>query len=180
MPRPSTKEELIQASNENFAKLFKLIDSFSDEELNGKFSFEHDLKLKEAHWKRDKNIKDVLVHLYEWHKLLMNWLNKNLSNESVHFLSEPYTWKSISKMNESFWELHQKTSLDVAVKMLHKSHEEVMQRLQSLTNDQLFTKKYYPWTGTTTLGSYCISSTSSHYDWACKKLRKYKSMLKKA
>ncbi|MDL2315205.1 ClbS/DfsB family four-helix bundle protein [Bacteroidales bacterium OttesenSCG-928-C19] len=36
--------------------------------------------------------------------------------------------------------------------------------IDSFTNDELFTKKYFPWTGTTNLGSYCISATSSRYD----------------
>ncbi|MGO3678157.1 MAG: ClbS/DfsB family four-helix bundle protein, partial [Microbacteriaceae bacterium] len=30
---------------------------------------------------------------------------------------------------------------------------------------------FFPWTGTTSLGSYCVSATSSHYDWAIKKIR---------
>ena len=30
-------------------------------------------------------------------------------------------------------------------------------------------RKKFDWTGNTTLGSYFISSTASHYDWAIKK-----------
>lgn len=32
-------------------------------------------------------------------------------------------------------------------------------------------KNIFDWTGTTTFGSYCVSATSSHYDWAMKKLK---------
>jgi hypothetical protein len=39
------------------------------------------------------------------------------------------------------------------------------------SNEELFTKQHFHWTGTTTLGSYCISALSSHYDWATKKIR---------
>jgi hypothetical protein len=42
------------------------------------------------------------------------------------------------------------------------------------TDAELFTKKHYNWTGTTSLGAYFISATSSHYDWAMKKLRQAK------
>jgi len=38
--RPSTKENLIKASNEEFEKLQKLIDTMSSDEQNAKFSFE--------------------------------------------------------------------------------------------------------------------------------------------
>jgi hypothetical protein len=46
--------------------------------------------------------------------------------------------------------------------------------IEAHTDAELFTKKLYPWTGTTSLGAYLISSTSSHYDWAMKKLRQAK------
>ena len=53
-----------------------------------------------------------------------------------------------------------------------------MERINSFNNDELFSKGYFPWTGGTTLGSYCVSTTSSHYDWAIKKINKYKKSLK--
>ena len=39
-------------------------------------------------------------------------------------------------------------------------------------DEELFAKRRYPWTGSTSLGAYLVSSTSSHYDWALTKLRK--------
>ncbi|MVY67466.1 ClbS/DfsB family four-helix bundle protein, partial [Escherichia coli] len=32
---------------------------------------------------------------------------------------------------------------------------------------------HFGWTGTTSLGSYFVSATSSHYEWAAKKTRAY-------
>ncbi|KEQ37045.1 hypothetical protein SK137_1046 [Streptococcus mitis] len=43
--------------------------------------------------------------------------------------------------------------------------------IEVFSNDELFTKGVYKWTGGTSLGSYFISSTSSHYGWALKKLK---------
>ena len=40
--------------------------------------------------------------------------------------------------------------------------------MEGFSNDELFTKGVYKWTGGTSLGSYFVSSTSSHYDWALK------------
>lgn len=39
---------------------------------------------------------------------------------------------------------------------------------------ELFEKKRYKWTGTTLLGAYFVSATSSHYDWAYKLIKKAK------
>ncbi len=174
MARPRTKSDLLKAGDENFDKLWKLIDSFSEKEFTTEFDFSDNPKLKEAHWQRDKNVKDVLVHLYEWHQLLINWITKNKAGESVNFLPEPYTFKTIAELNTKFWEKHQKTSYEQAVEMLKNSHKKTMKIIESFSNEELFTNKYFPWTGTTSVGSYCVSATSSHYDWAIKKLRKHK------
>jgi hypothetical protein len=93
-------------------------------------------KLKEAHWTRDKNFRDVLVHLHEWHE-------------------------------------HQSTPYDNAVAMLREHHGKVMALIEGLSGEELFEKNHFPWTGTSTLGSYCVSATASHYDWAMKKIKQY-------
>jgi hypothetical protein len=43
--------------------------------------------------------------------------------------------------------------------------EELPDDLKTYTNDEQLTKKKYAWTGTTSLGAYLISATSSHYEW---------------
>ena len=64
MARPTTKEDLLQASQCNFEKLFDLITSMTREEQEMTFAFDD----------RDRNIRDVLIHLYEWHFYKMkNW-----------------------------------------------------------------------------------------------------------
>jgi len=81
-------------------------------------------------------------------------------------------------MNIELWKKHQQTSLQKAKELLEKSHSQVMSLIERFSEEELFTKAYFSWTGTTSLGSYCISATSSHYDWAMKKLKKA-SFLKK-
>lgn len=172
MARPTTKIELISASNENFEKLFKTIDSLNCKELNEEFDFSN-INKKEAHWKRDKNLRDVLIHLYEWHQLLLCWIRENRNGNETPFLPEPYNWKTYGDMNVKFWEKHQQTALEDSKKMIRQSHEDVMKVIDTFTNEELFSKNAFPWTKTSTLGSYCISATSSHYDWAVKKLRQH-------
>ena len=170
MARATNKQELIISANSQFNKLWALIESMSEEKQHAIFSFED----------RDKNLRDVLIHLYEWHQLFIKWAQSNISRKMVNFLPDPYNWKTYPQMNIGFWEKHQKTSLERAVTLLKESHSEVMILIESFTNEELFTKKHYPWTGTTSLGSYAVSSTSSHYDWAIKKLKTaYSQKLKK-
>ena len=74
-------------------------------------------------------------------------------------------------MNVMFWNRHQNTRLEAAKQMLAESHTKVISLAEQFANEELFTKKYFPWTGTSDLGSYFVSTTASHYDWAIKKIK---------
>ena len=179
MPRPRTKEDLMIAAKENYDKLNVLITKLSDEELSTSFDFSSDEKNKEAHWKRDKNLRDILIHLYEWHQLLLNWVDTNLKGVAKPFIPAPYNWKTYGDMNVEFWEKHQNTSLEDAKEMFHKSHEDILELAERFTNEELFSKDVYKWVGGSVLGSYFVSTTSSHYDWAMKKLKAHQKNCKK-
>ncbi|MCR1897478.1 ClbS/DfsB family four-helix bundle protein [Irregularibacter muris] len=172
MPRPATKTDLILVANQQFDKMWTLIDSMTMEEFNSSFHFGDDPKDKEAHWKRDKNLRDILVHLYEWHQLLIHWIVSNQSGHEVSFLPKPYNWRTYSDMNREFWAKHQNTLYEDAKRMLLKSHKEVLELIESFSNEALFEKQHFKWSGTTNIGSYCVSATSSHYNWAIKKIKR--------
>lgn len=171
MPRATTKKELILSAKTNYKKLLEVIDSLTKKELETEFDFSKDKSKKEMHWKRDKNLRDILVHLYEWHQLLINWITSNQKGQDKSFLPEPYNWKTYGDMNIEFWKKHQKTSLAESKKKVDASHKEALKLIDKFTDKELFTKSMFKWTGTSTLGSYCISATASHYDWAIKKLK---------
>ncbi|MDE1549269.1 ClbS/DfsB family four-helix bundle protein [Jeotgalibaca caeni] len=172
MSRPNTKMRFIESSNEKYEKLVSMIQSLTEEEKNQPFTFEVTEKMKENHWRRDKNLRDVLIHLYEWHQLLLDWVRANQNGEKKSFLPEPYTWKNYVELNLKFGEKHQSTSFEEAYKRWTSSHQEVMHLAETFSDDELFEKKYFTWTGTTSLGSYFVSSVPSHYEWAIKKLKK--------
>ncbi len=174
MPRPKSKAELLTAAADNYAKLNQMIDGMSDKELDTPFDFSDDEKKKEAHWARDKNLRDVLVHLYEWQRLMERFVAENTAGANIPFLPAPYNWKTYGEMNVQIWEKHQDMPLDDAKKLLDGSHRKMLELIGGFTDDELFQKKYYPWVGTSNLGSYFISVTSSHYDWAMKKLKAHK------
>lgn len=164
MPRPTTKEELVYASTEQFAKLWTLIDTMSEEEQNATFLFED----------RDRNVRDVLVHLYEWHQMMLKWHREGtLEGGKPIVPREGYTWFTISDMNKEIQKKYQDVPLEKAKEMLRESHAQVMAEIEAHTGDELFARGVYAWTKTTTLGAYFVGSTSSHYDWAMKKIRKH-------
>lgn len=178
MARPTTKKDLTAVASEQYYKLWKFINSMSGDEQKKEFAFDKVNAGKEAHWVRDNNIRDVLIHLYEWHNLLINWINNNQNGINKQFLKEGYNWKTYGDMNIEFFENHQDTSYEKSQKLFKDSHKKIMSLIEEFSNDELFSKDAFNWVGGSTLGSYFVSVTSSHYDWAVKKIKKHISTLK--
>lgn len=179
MTQPKTKKQLLDTSEQTFNKLRALLESMTSEEQQADFDLALFENKTEAHWQRDRNVRDVLVHLYEWHQMLLNWVSKNEQGIETPFLPLPFTWKTYGVLNVQLWEQHQSTPLEESKRLLKQSHKNVMNMIEAFSNETLFTKKHFSWTGTTSLGTYCVSATCSHYNWALKKLNiQHKAFMK--
>lgn len=168
MVRPTNKDQLQVTTEREWYRMWQLIRELPE---NAELSFMVTAG-KERHWQRDHNVRDILIHLYEWHELLLKWVTKQQQGLDTPFLPAPYTWKTYGELNDEFWRQHQTTSYEEAKNLVTGSHEAVLALLMQFDDEELFTKKYYSWTGTTNLASYFISALSSHYNWAGKKLHK--------
>ncbi len=162
MPRPKSKPELLDLAEGNFNKLFALIDSKSVEEQEAEFKTPT----------MNRNIRDVLGHLHQWHLMLLDWYTIGMTGEKPEMPAPGYTWKTTSELNRKIWQQYSGTPLAEMKKKLEGSHKKVMSLINKHTDEELFQKKRYKWTGSTSLGAYLISSTSSHYDWAYKLIKK--------
>lgn len=174
MSRPKNKQELIEAANTNYEKLIAMIEDRTDVEKESVYDFLADEKKKEAHWRRDKNLRDVLMHLNEWHELLLKWIVNHEDGGNRPFLMEGYSWKTYGDMNMIFYGRCQTLSEEEALLKFKDSHQRVMEAVKEFSDEELFTKELYPWVGGSNIGSYFISTTSSHYDWAMKKMKAHK------
>lgn len=178
MARPTTKAELIQAAAEKYEELNTLISSLTERELDTVFDFTKMKSKTQAHWGRDKNLRDVLIHLYEWHCLLLDWVAANRKGENKPFLPAPYNWKTYGTMNVEIWKKHQNTTLEEAKELLDESHRDSVALAETFTDRELFEKGVIPWAGNSALGSFFSANLSSHYDWAIKKLKAHRKNCK--
>ncbi len=162
MPRPKTKEELKQQSSENYFRLVDYIDSLSPKEQNVIFPAGY----------LNQDISDVLCHLHHWHLMMIKWYHTGMNGDKPDMPAKGHTWKTLPDLNREIWEKYNKTPLKEAQSMLHSSFADLQFIIDKHTDDELFEKKRYHWTGSTSLGAYLISATSSHYDWALKLIKK--------
>lgn len=160
MARPTTKEELLHLSQANYKKLNDLIESISDP--NKEF----------PEGTMNRNIRDVLAHLHHWHLMMLNWYEVGMKGEKPEMPAKGYSWKDTPELNKEIWEKYQKVDFNETKSLFNDSYQDIQKIIEKHTNEELFEKKKYKWTGTTSLGSYLISATSSHYDWAIKLIKK--------
>ena len=110
--------------------------------------------------------------------MMLDWYEAGMSGQKPNIPAKGYTFKTTPALNQEIWKKYQTTNYEEIQKMIKKSFSDIQIVINKHTDNELFEKKKYKWTGSTSLGSYLISATSSHYDWAIKKLRKYKKALK--
>ena len=171
MARPTNKKELLELAQINCSKLLEFIDSLPDSIKAGIY------KNNELN-DRDTTISDVMCHLHEWHVMMKNWYKVGMSGKKPAIPAEDVTWQTLPVLNRRIWEKYRGTELKKAITLFKKSYQDIMALIEKHTDDELFTRKKYGWTGTTSLGAYFISSTSSHYDWGLKTIKPLRKLAK--
>ena len=162
MPKPTSKTTLLEASQANYSKLLQFLDSLTETQLENDF----------PEGTMNRNVRDVLGHLHHWHLLMIDWHTQGMKGVHPEMPAKGYTWKMTPQLNRNIWKQCQSISYDNMRHLLHASYENVQTIIQSHTDEELFEKKRYPWTGSTSLGAYLISNTSSHYHWALQLIKK--------
>ncbi len=177
MAKAKTKTEIIEQANLSYDQLEELLASMTSEQINANFKFDIS-KEKGQHWTRDKNVRDVIMHVHDWHVLMLDWLASNLNDQPQDFLKEGYNWRTYGDMNVELWKQNQSVDYETAMERFRVSHKQVMLMFDEFSNEDLFEKNVYPWVGDTTLANYFIPATASHYVWAIKKIKKHLKSIK--
>ena len=164
MPKPKNKAELLQAGEHQFTKLLSLIDRYPEEEQHEDF----------PPGSLNRNIRDVLAHLHQWHLMMLDWYEVGMSGAQPDMPAKGYTWKTTAALNQHIRDSWSRVKLVAVRRLLGQSYLSVRALIEAHTDEELFTRKKYHWTGSTSLGAYLISATSSHYHWAHTFIRKSK------
>lgn len=166
MPRPKTKLDLLDLSEENFNKLFEYIENLNNEEQERAF----------PEGSLNRNIRDLLTHLHHWHLMILEWYAIGMSGQKPSMPAEGYTWKDLPALNLWINKKYKDYTLPKAKSLVNQSYNDVRKLIEQHSDQELFTKKRYKWTGTTSLAANLISATSSHYDTVFKLLKKFRKM----
>jgi len=162
MPRPKNKTDLLQAAETNFNTLLELVNTFPIEQQMREF----------PKGTLNRNVRDVLGHLQQWHVMLLQWYKVGIKGRNPEMPAKGYTWRTLPALNTEIWKQCQNMELEQVQKELKRSFKKLHAIIVSHSDEELFQKKRYSWTGSTSLAEYLISNTSSHYNWAIKLIKK--------
>lgn len=160
MPRPTTKKQLLETIQVERKALEQLLDELSPDQMTrlgvvGTWS-----------------VKDVLAHLIEWEQMVLSWYSAGLQGREMAIPAEGLNWAQLPQLNQRIYEKHCNRALAEVQKDFKASFKKILKTIQSLSDEDLFTRRRYTWTRNNTLGAYFISSTSSHYHWARAEVKK--------
>ena len=164
MARPKSKSELVGQAKATYEELIQFVESLPPNEQRKNF----------PKGTLNRNIKDVLAHLHAWHLMFLDWYTVGMTGQKPDMPAKGFTWKTLPDLNREIQNRYAQVSLDNAKTLFRQSFKTIIKIIEMHTDEELFTKKKYHWTGSTSLGSYLISATSSHYDWGFRLIKKAK------
>ena len=163
MPRPTTRSDLLTASAASHEALARLLDAAPPALLEAEFAFDD----------RDRCVRDVLGHLHEWNLMMLEWYRVGMTGAKPAIPAPGHTWRTLPTLNAEIWARCQERDLRTTRAAFEASRAQVTVLVSAHTDEELFTKRRYAWTGTTSLGAYLVSTTCSHDEWALRKLRRH-------
>ncbi len=160
MPRPTTKKQLLSAMQTEHDALEKILADLTEEQISA--------VSRATKW----SVKDVIAHLTEWEQMVMGWYAAGRKGHTPAVPSEKYNWAQLPALNQEILKKHHDRSVRDVLRSYRASFTKIQKLVGGIPEAELFTPGRYGWTGSTTLGSYFVSCTSSHYAWARKEIRK--------
>ena len=159
MVRPTTKNELLRASDEGLQAVWDCVAQVP-----------HGTRWQDPD-DRDLCVRDVVAHLREWQRMFLTWYDDGMAGRSPVQPAPGHTWQTVPGLDAEIRLRYQDTTEIEVRDGLAESHARLRAIIAAHTEDDLFDTQRYPWTGGTSLGSSLATVTSSHYAWAVTTLR---------
>ncbi len=161
MSRPLNKQQLLDFSQDEYERLVRFISALSPEQRDIETVFDN------------RTAKDIVAHVYAWQVLELEWYKVGITGTKPAIPAEGFTFKDTPQLNEKLFQQYKDISWAELAEKLEKSHVAFLNIIASHSEEELFTKKKYIWTGSSNMAVYFRSALYSHYVWANDLIRKH-------
>lgn len=161
MYKPRTKKELLDTSHAQFNALCKIIEHLPAKE-----------RIKP--WKtksRDQNLRDLIYHLYAWHKLLINWISILEEGGKPVIPKMGYTWDDLDTLNYDLWLEAKHLPFMEVYECFIESYQACTKIVNTLDDERIFTPYYKMYNHP--LISLIDGCMREHYLWAINEIQKH-------
>lgn len=118
-------------------------------------------------------VKDFLAHRAEWGRMMIHWLKTARIGDIPAVPSERFKWNQLKELNAEILRAYAETPLEVVEVDFAEVQERLRELIATTTSEELFTKKYYSFTGSSDLITYFNSASASHYRSARRHIQKW-------
>lgn len=121
----------------------------------------------------EMTVKDFLAHRTEWSKMMLRWYTDASTGKTPDVPNKEYNWNQLKELNADIYAAFKEVSLAQIEKDFHAVNNKLYALIEAMTEEELFTKKYYSFTGVSDLATYLNSATASHYRSARRHIQKW-------
>lgn len=150
MSKFKTKAELVAEIKKERAKLKRLLDEIPEvsktEEVTDGMS-----------------VKDFVAHRTEWGRMMIRWYQDARGGRPSAVPTDEFKWNQLKELNAAIHSKFAQSSPAAAERDFANVHDRLFEIVQGMSEEELFTKKHYSFTGTSDLATYVNSATASHY-----------------
>ncbi|MFH1804937.1 MAG: ClbS/DfsB family four-helix bundle protein [Pseudomonadota bacterium] len=164
MAVPQNKDALLKAINGNFDKLRPELVSVPES-----MAYEPCI---EGHAKgTTMSVANLVSYLVGWNELVLKWLDQDTAGKLVDFPETGFKWNELGRLAQKFYHDYEDIPYPRLIERLEEAKARIVERIEARDNDDLYGRTWYDkWT----MGRMIQFNTSSPYDNARARLRKWK------
>lgn len=107
--------------------------------------------------------KDIMVHVADWERRFLRWVEIGRRGEIPERPEPGISWAEEDRLNQSVVEGARARSLDEVRAGFAAAHRAIYEALAAMSEDELFVPGYYAWTGDEPLANIVHGVTEDHY-----------------
>jgi hypothetical protein len=158
---PSTREALLKAIDESYAKLARELDAIPMERV--------DERTLEGHVKTTRmSVRDLVAYLTGWGELVLKWHDGRRAGMAVDFPETGFKWNELGRLAQKFYGDYDALTYEELRLRLTQSKDRIRAIVASTTDEALYG---VPWYEKWTPGRMVQFNTSSPYANARARLR---------
>lgn len=126
-------------------------------------------------WGDDWTVHDLVAHLSAWHRLFLGWYRAGLEGLDPDLPASGFKWNETPRLNREIREEHADRPTPRVRRELEETHAEVLELARGLSENELLEPGHFAWTGTNGIVTYLGANTASHYRFARKVLKRWRT-----